>query len=189
MKFKSRFMMVGLTVFMSISLSMTAQADIFGTSQGRADNNVHFVCWVPFASGGGSAPAELNNYLWGYLNGSVYFQTGVYAYPYPCVPLVDAFLDDNLSDPFLYGMTTCRVPLLPGNICVEADVQINKARITADAIQVGISVSAVKQFNWCHETGHSFGLRHTGGSDCLRQGLNTFQTYSSHHIQHLLINL
>lgn len=184
MNWKSSFVAIICTFFTFTSLS--TEADTFGHASGKADNKIHFVCWVPYASGGGNAPAELNDHLT-YINTTVFPQSGVYAYPYPCVPLVDAFFDDDLNNPTLYGVEYCRIfPLSqPGNRCVEADVKINNTTITADAQAAGKSVSAVKRFNWCHETGHSFGLNHTTGSNCLNTGLQTYQSYSSHHIQHL----
>jgi hypothetical protein len=141
-------------------------------------------------SQGGNAPSELNSYL-GYVNSSVYPATGVFVYPYPCVPLVDAFYDDDLSDPGLLGLYECQVYADPGiwTTCIEADVKINKYSIALTAQQTpGVSASALRKSTWCHETGHSYGLNHLN-SDCMTLNVNTSSTYGGHNINHLLLNL
>lgn len=162
--------------------SFSAQADFFGGP--KADNKVHFVCWVPWASTRRPAPPELNSHLT-YLNLQVYPATGVHAVSYPCEPLVDVFYDDSLNDAVNYGLYTCKrfqIPTL--TTCIEADVLINPTLIEIAADILNISASDMKEANWCHETGHSFGLNHypTG---CLKQEAHTLRTYDPHHIAHL----
>ncbi len=175
-----------ITIFLSTGLSLPSQADPFGNP--RADNKVHFVCWVPYASTGRTAPAELNNYLT-YVNQSVFPKTGVYAYPYPCESLVDVFYDDDLRDDRYLGIRFCNQYTDGTNVCIEGEVKININAIATAAAQNNVSETALRQSTWCHETGHTFGLQHAEDGSCLTETTTPYQTYSAHQYQHLLNDL
>lgn len=162
------------------------RAGAFPNSGGKADNKRHFVCW----DAPGSYTAELTSYLW-YLNITVYGQSGMHAYAQACAPLVNAWFDNTMSssNPAILGLRYCRVS--SGNICIEADVMIEESNITAAAQFFNIPVANLKEKVWCHETGHSFGLKHhskSGSQDCMKSGAHDHLVYKPHHINHHLSN-
>lgn len=177
---------IGIATLILLLSAQGLSADSFPTAQGKADNKNHFVCWVPWASTGRPAPAALNNHL-RYAASTLYYQTGARVITYPCVPLVDVFLDDDLRDNRLLGQRRCRVwPLSPGNVCIESSVRINPYAVKKVAQIKNLSESLFEQHVWCHEYGHSFGLQHHGASgDCMTNLMETTRSYSSHHLTHI----
>jgi hypothetical protein len=163
-----------------------ARGDTFGTACcGKADSKAHWACWVP-DPGAANIPFALWEYLFDYLNDEVNVAAGITVpWSNTCEAGTDMFLDNRLSNPNNWGLQFCRTAVVNG-ICAESSVQINDSKIVTDAAAQGLWVEAVREFNWCHEGGHSLGLNHlASGSECLRSGVQTFTTYGSHHLGHL----
>jgi len=175
--------MVRIIFLFCILFAQTLKADPFPNANGQADNKVHYVCWDQ----SGNAPSELVSYL-NYVNSTVYANSGVFAYPYPCVPLVDAIYSDLLIGNDL-GVRVCKLKV--GNLCVESDVLINKQLIDAQAANHGLTPSESKEKTWCHETGHSFGLAHSSlnSNNCMKEGWSSLSQHDIHQMLTHLSNL
>jgi hypothetical protein len=186
---KLRKRLVLLSVASLMVTATFAQAHQFGTP-GIADDKSHSACWVPNPSAP-TIPYALWQYLYGYLNDEINVAAGVTVpWDWTCAAGTDMFLDNRLANPSFYGLQFCKNYDAFANVCLESSVSINDGLIVTDATNNGLSVEAVREYNWCHEGGHSLGLNHTTtSSDCLRTGLNTFKTYNLHHIAHLNIDL
>lgn len=182
--------LVGPLALASLVATATfAHAHNFG-SPGIAEDKAHSACWVPNPSTS-TIPYALWQYLYGYLDDEVNAAAGITVpWDWTCAAGTDMLLDDRLANPNFYGFHVCQDHNVHTNKCHSNSVMINDGLIVQDATAAGLAVEAVREFNWCHEGGHSFGLNHsTTTSDCLRTGLQTFNTYNLHAISHLTHSL
>lgn len=184
MKIRARVVVPGgLAFIVAATTAVVATGDPYpGANAGGADDKAHWACWVP-DPGTEFIPWALKfylNFLEGYMNNAAGITV---PWSSTCAAGTDMFLDDRLSNSGLYGLRTCRVAIV-NNVCGESSVMINDSKIVADATNAGLSPDAVREYNWCHEGGHSLGLDHDTYS-CMMTGLNTVDTYSGHDIDHI----
>lgn len=146
------------------------------------DDKSHWGCWE---LGGSTIPGPLYEFFWE--DSSTYGLTPLWHSA--CESRTDMWLRDDLVDnspPIVLGSYSC-LSFWNNGECDRSRITVNDGWYSANSSDWYCEM----YHDWCHEIGHSLGLKHSSNTGCLRSGMlngcgsGSDGIYEGHHQDHI----